>query len=120
MRKPFYRKQTQCWYAWLGGKQVRLGDKDAPKNEVLKLYYSLMAGAEPTTPDRGLTVQKVIGHFLEFSNQEQRTNLSVVRALLHFVRPVRWGQAQYQGLEADSCHRLASTSPVNLEVRQQP
>jgi integrase len=42
--KPFYRKQTKCWYVQIGDKQIRLARE---RSEAFAKYYQIIASHEP-------------------------------------------------------------------------
>jgi integrase len=73
--KPWYRKVKDCWYAWVGGRQISLGVKGrASKRAALEAFFRLMADAkhdrlQPTLAasadkSEAISVQKLAEAFL--------------------------------------------------------
>lgn len=81
MRKPWYRRQTRCWYVELvGGKQLKLG-KDArvydrvPRKwpaEIDEAWHQVMASHGELPPDEDLRIGDVVRAFLRTSERENK------------------------------------------------
>ena len=69
MRRPFFRKQTQCWYVWVGKQQVNLG-KD---KKLAFAKYEAMGSA--TVADATYEpVVAVLNRFLEWTQRNRSPN----------------------------------------------
>jgi hypothetical protein len=61
-RKPWFRKQTKCWYVEIDGKQHNLGND---KENALREYHKLMAeGPKAPSPDQLVVI---LDKFLEWT-----------------------------------------------------
>jgi integrase len=80
MKKPWFRKQTQCWYIELvKGKPINLGKDKAAAHEQ---YHKIMAEGQVSTQDT-ITVHEVIVLFLEWVEENRKpTTLEFYRGYL--------------------------------------
>ncbi len=83
MRKPWFRKQTQCWYVEIGRKQVKLGPDKAAAFEQ---YHKIMAEGQVSAKDE-ITAHEVVVLYLEWAldNLSEKSFGFYREPLLHFL-----------------------------------
>lgn len=61
--KPFFRKQTQCWYVQIGKKQIRLGTDEEDAREE---YHKIMTRRRENTVHATDSVQTLLNRYLDW------------------------------------------------------
>lgn len=82
--KPWFRKVKNCWYAWVGGKQVSLAvrGKDG-KKAAQEAFYRLMADGKPKAKNDTATVKEIVEAFLsDVEGRAKPKTVEVYRYLL--------------------------------------
>ncbi|QDT69459.1 site-specific tyrosine recombinase XerC [Planctomycetes bacterium MalM25] len=72
--KPWFRKQTQCWYVQIKGRQIKLGpDRDAAHAE----FHRLMC--QPSRSSEPVAARSLIARYIEWMHQHRAESTSANR-----------------------------------------
>ncbi len=63
---PWRRKQDNCWYTKVNGKQIKLAEAEVSYQDALKLYHEAHAHAKKHSSELPITVAQIIDEYLEW------------------------------------------------------
>ncbi|MCA9213313.1 MAG: hypothetical protein KDB27_09625 [Planctomycetales bacterium] len=81
---PWKRKQDDCYYTHVNGKQVKLTEPGESYEVAKKRYHEVHANAERPTNEVPTTVAQILDEFLEWTQQNQEA--STYRWYLNYLR----------------------------------